>query len=380
MKITRRTMMETVLGGVAASAIGTRHAAAAGAPVPPYLKEYAAAYGANPRAAATQWFKEAKFGLFMHYGLYSILARGEWVMLQEKIHVAEYEKLKEQFNPVNFDADFITDLALAAGMKYVNITSRHHDSFCLFRTKETNFNSVESPAKRDLIEELAEACLKKGLGLFLYYSYGADWRHPYFYSRETGWKSARPAYEEPDPAYKYEKPEDFTHYIEFAHAQLRELLTQYGPLAGIWLDPIMGYYSAPHMFPIEETYALIRSLQPQCLISFKQGASGDEDFAAPERKAGSLAERAGEVAAIAWEKNKHKPMEICDTLQPRTWGYNAAMDGKHKSAEEVMGMLAEAAKVPANLLLNTGPLPDGSIPEEDAKTLRDVGQRLRAMA
>lgn len=189
-----------------------------------------------------------------------------------------------------------------------------------------------------------------------------------------------PAYEEPDPAYTCEKPEDFKHYIDFAHAQLRELLTQYGPLAGIWLDPIMGHYSAPHMFPIDETYALIRSLQPQCLISFKQGASGDEDFAAPERKAGALAERAGEVAANAWEKNKHKPMKICDTLQPRTWTYNAALDGKHKSAGEVMGMLAEAAKVPANLLLNTRPLPDGSIPDEDVKTLRDVGQRLRAMA
>ncbi|MEA3364691.1 MAG: alpha-L-fucosidase, partial [Candidatus Hydrogenedentes bacterium] len=144
MKITRRTMMETVLGGIAASTLGPRRMAAAAPAVPPHLEEYTAAYGADPRAAATEWFKDAKFGLFMHYGLYSILGRGEWVMLREKIHVAEYEKLKDQFNPVNFDADFITDLALAAEMKYVNITSRHHDSFCLFRTKESDFNSVES--------------------------------------------------------------------------------------------------------------------------------------------------------------------------------------------------------------------------------------------
>jgi len=345
--------------------------------LPSHLRGYETLYEENPRAASTEWFKSAAFGLFMHYGLYSLLGRGEWVMLKEKIPVAEYAKLKDQFTAAQFDADAITDLAVAAEMKYVNITSRHHDSFCLFRTEATDFNSVESPAKRDLVAELVEACHKKGLGIFLYYSYAADWRHPYFYPRDAGWKSARPDYEKPDPAYLWEKDEDFKHYIDFVHKQIRELLTQYGPLAGIWFDPIMGFYGRPDLFPIDETYALVRSLQPQCLISFKQGANGDEDFVAPERKAGAHTQ-GGEVALEAWEKNKAKPREICNTLQPRAWGYDASWEGKHKTADEVMQMLADAEAQNANLLLNTGPLPHGAIHPEDEATLREAGKRLRA--
>ncbi len=126
--------------------------------------------------------------------------------------------------------------------------------------------SVNSPAKRDLVEELAEACRRKKLGLFLYCTYALDWKHPYFYSREAGWTNARPAYDDPEPTYKFEKDADFQHYIDFVHAQLRELLTQYGPLAGIWLDPIMGYYSRPDLFPIDETYALIGPYNPSALF------------------------------------------------------------------------------------------------------------------
>ena len=134
---------------------------------------------------------------------------------------------------------------------------------------------MNSPAKRDLIKELYEACEEKGLGLFLYYSYGADWKHPYFYSRENGWQNARPAYIELQPEYKFKKDEDFKIYTDFVHAQLKEILTQYPKIAGIWFDPIMGYYSRPDLFPITETYALIRNLSPHALISFKQGANGD---------------------------------------------------------------------------------------------------------
>jgi alpha-L-fucosidase len=362
----RRTFLQTLAFSPLAPAAATP---------PSYLKGYEKLYATNPRGAAIEWFKNARFGLFMHYGLYSLLGRGEWVMLRETIPVAEYARLKDKFTAEKFDADKITELALAAGMKYVNITSKHHDGFCLFRTKETDFNSLNSPARRDLIAELAQACGKKGLGLFLYYSYAADWRHPYFYAREAGWESARPAYAKPEPTYLWRKDEDFKIYIQFAHNQLRELLTQYGPLAGIWLDPIMGYYGRPDLFPIAETYRLIRSLQPQCLISFKQGANGDEDFAAPER--GMAAHRfKSEVALAAWEKNKSKHGEICSTLQQRVWGYNKAEDGRHKTADEVIKMLAEARQSGANLLLNTGPLPDGSIPPEDVTTLRAVGRAL----
>lgn len=313
----------------------------------------------------------------MHYGLYSLLGRGEWVMFLEKIPVAEYARLKDRFTAERFDADRITDLALAAGMKYVNLTSRHHDSFCLFRTSQTDFSSLNTPARRDLVGELAEACRRKKLGLFLYYSYATDWRHPYFYPREVGWKSARPAYKSPEPAYLWRKDEDFRHYIKFVHAQLRELLTQYGPLAGIWLDPLKGYLARPDLFPVEETYALIRSLQPWCLISFKQGATGDEDFIAPERSA-TAQSGDSELVRRVRERNRGKPVEICDTLQPHAWGHNEKDSAAHKGPDEVMKMLANAAGQKANLLLNTGPLGDGSIHPVDDATLREVGRRLWA--
>ena len=257
--------------------------------------------------------------------------------------LSEYEKLKDAFTAENFDADFITDLALDAGMKYVNITSRHHDSFCLFDSQVSEYTSVHSPAKRDLIAELAGQCQQKGLGLFLYYSYALDWRHPYFYPRSI-FPIARPDYPHPEPRYKWQEDADFRYYIEFVHAQVTELLTNYGPIAGIWFDPIMGYYARPDLFPVDETYAMIRALQPQTLIAFKQGANGKEDFASPERHGHSLADRVREqigpsgaaVAHHAWESNKTKHNEICDTMQPGAWGYAKDDDGKHHTPGEVV--------------------------------------------
>ncbi len=355
--------------------------------LPGYLADYAKEYALDPRAAARAWFAEAKYGLFMHYGLYSQLARGEWVMLREKIPVPEYAKLKATFTAKKFDADFITDLALDGGMRYVNITSRHHDGFSLFETAQNDFHAMASPARRDLVAELAEQCRKKDLGLFLYYSYAADWRHPWFYDREAGWKAARPAYAQRPAEYKWRKDEDFSRYIDFVHAQLKELLTNYGPLAGIWFDPIMGYYSRPDLFPIAETYKLVRSLQPQVLISFKQGANGTEDFAAPERSGQSLVEKVrksapkwAHIAEKAWESNKSKHNEICDTLQPRVWGYKKADADKLRKPSEVRKMLDDAWAANCNLLLNTGPLPDGSINAPEADIFRTVGKQIKASA
>jgi alpha-L-fucosidase len=338
--------------------------------IPSYLKGYESLYAADPRSAALEWFKDSRFGLFMHYGLYSILGRHEWVMYRENIPLGEYEKLKDKFTK--------------AEMKYVNITARHHDSFCLFDSKVSDYNSMRSPARRDIVSELAEQCQKKGLGLFLYYSYALDWRHPYFYPRSI-YSIARPKYEPPEPRYLWRRDEDSQHYIDFVHAQITELLTNYGPLAGIWLDPIMGYYARPDLFPIEQTYELIRKIQPQTLISFKQGANGEEDFAAPERGGHSLAEnvrkRVGPQQALiaqrAWRKNKDKHNELCNTLQPRGWGYMKADDGKHRGPEQVIKMLADARAQKCNLLLNTGPLPDGAIHTEDVNTLLEVGRRIR---
>lgn len=350
--------------------------------VPNYLRGYEDVYRRNPRQASLQWFRDARFGLFMHFGVYSIVGMGEWVQLTEKIPVAEYAKLKQRFKAERFNADEIAEMAVAAGMKYINMTARHHDSFCLFRTGQTDFNSLEAPAGRDLAGELVEACNKRGLGVFLYYSYALDWKHPYFFSREASmegpvqWDAARPDYPLPQPEYLFRKDEDFKHYLDFAHAQLREILTQYRPLAGIWLDPIMGYYSRPDLFPIEETYRIIRSYQPYTLISFKQGANGDEDFVAPERNP-RVHQRGGETARIAWEKNQGKPIEICDTLQPRVWGYDMRNAQEHRDPAYVMEMLEHADSVNANLLLNTGPLWDGSIDPVDRETLIEVGKLLK---
>lgn len=348
--------------------------------IPKYLNEYSELYKTNPRQANLEWFKRSRFGLFMHYGVSSILEQGEWIQLRHDppIPVADYDTLRNVFTAKNFDADFITDLAIEAGMKYINITSRHHDSFSLFKTTQSDFNSIDAPnCRRDLVAELAQACDEKGLGLFLYYSYGADWKHPYFYPREAGWAAARPDYDKPQPEYKFEKDEDFKHYIDFVHAQLKELLTQYPNIAGIWFDPIMGYYSRPDLFPIEETYALVRSLNPHALISFKQGANGDEDFSAPERSGGAKVGQQHEVANKVFELNKDKPKEICNTLQPHAWGYNKSVDGQHKKADEVYTILQQMDSIEANLLMNVGPLPDGSFPEEDIITLREVGRRLK---
>jgi len=344
--------------------------------VPTYLADNEKAFKANPRQTNLQWFQDAKYGMFIHYGLYSLLEKGEWVQLRDTIPVAEYALLKDRFTAEHFDADRITDIAIQGGMKYITITSKHHDGFCLFDTKATDFNVLNSPCGRDLIGELYEACEQKGLGLFLYYSYGADWKHPYFYPRESGWANARPAYKEPQPEYKFEKEADFMIYVDFVHQQLRELLTQYPNIAGIWFDPIMGYYSRPDLFPIDSTYALVRSLSPHALISFKQGANGEEDFMAPERGGGAKVGQQFEVARMVYEKNKDKPREICNTLQPHAWGYNKKHDGFHKSADDILKMLEDARANNANLLLNVGPKGDGSFPEEDMSAITEAGAKL----
>ena len=381
----RRTFLKAAAAGTAATTIPAH--AMKPAPVPSYLRGYEKEYDSDPRVAAQKWFYEAKFGLFMHYGLYSQLGRHEWVQYRENIPLAEYTKLKDTFTASKFDPDFITDLASDAGMKYITITSKHHEGFCLFETAENDYHAMSAPSNRDLIGVLADSCREKGLGLFLYYSYAADWWHPYFYPPNVGWKPARPANWEDEPQYKWRKDEDFAIYVEYVHAHMKELLTGYGPLAGIWFDPIMGYYGRPDLFPMDETYSLIRTLQPQTLISFKQGATGTEDFAAPERSGYSLADRVAEtfpdrpesakIAEAAWESNKRKKVEFCDTLQPSGWGYMKKNDGEHKSPDHVMELLDAAAKADANLLLNTGPLADGSIHPEDIATLREVGKRLR---
>ncbi len=345
-------------------------------PMPSYLKGYEELYRSDPRAAARQWFREAKFGLFLHYGLYSLEGRHEWLQFREKIPVAQYARLKDRFTAARFDANAITDLALAAQMRYVNITTRHHDSFCLFATKQTDFHAVNSPARRDLVLELAEACRTKGLGLCFYYSHGRDWRHSHAPNNDRWGGSARPDYDPPEPTYATGKEHDLQKYLDFMTAQITELLTDYGPIAAIWLDGIATPLSdktkkpcpqpprqagnAPE-FRCQELYDHIHRAQPQVLISYKQGLLGSEDFFAPEHKA----------VAVGGDK----PMEICSTLQDGSWGYNRQK--RHLTTDEAWAKLAAARAANANLLLNTGPMPDGSIHPQHAQVLREIGKRIR---
>ena len=331
--------------------------------VPSYLADYADAYAADPRDAAMQWFRNAKYGLFMHYGLYSLLGRHEWVQFREVIPVAEYAKLIDDFAAEAFDADYICDMAVDAGMKYVNITTRHHDCFSLFATEVSDFNSVSAPnCGRDLVSELAEACEARSLGLCLHYSHGRDWKHPHAPNNDWG-GSARPKYDPPEPSYAYGDDHNLQIYLDFMTAQVTELLTRYGPIAAIWLDGIAVPASGDHeQFRCQELYDLIHELQPQVLVSYKQGLLHTEDFYAPEHKA---------------VDSRNRTCEICTTMCPGSWGYMAEKKGQHKSADEVWETLREAQQAGANLLLNTGPLPDGSIDQHDAAVLREVGARIR---
>ena len=324
------------------------------------------------KPSGIDWFRNARFGLFMHYGLYSLAGRAEWLQWIEKISVGEYEKLKSEFTAVAFDADMLTDLALEAEMKYVNITTMHHDGFCLFDTSETDFNSVNSPARRDLVAELAEQCHKKSLGLCLYYSHGRHWRHPHAMTPEKYDHTARPAYDPPEPTYATEEDQEISKYVAYCKAQITELLTNYGPVANIWFDgwgtPKSGPWETELCIP--ELYDHIRTLQPDCLISYKFGITGTEDVYAPEYHwpESFPAEMKDAVAS-------GKPIELCHHIAG--WGYQKENDGKHRGADSVMTDLEYASQFDANLLLNTGPLPDGSIDKQDAATLREVGRRLR---
>lgn len=339
--------------------------------VPRYIADYKQQYESDPHQAAIDWFRNAKFGLFMHYGLYSLLGKGEWVQFEEKIPVHEYEKLKDRFTAEHFSADQITDTALKAGMKYVNLTTKHHDGFCLFKTSTTNFNSYDSPAKRDLVGELASVCAKKGLGLCLYYSHGRDWQDPDAPNNNQWGGNARPQYPNPEPTYHTGSAHDLDRYIDHINTHMRELLTNYGPISSIWFDgydvPASGDVSKFHL---PETYSLIRRLQKQCLIAYKAGPTGLEDYYALEM--GWVKSRPQKTEEML---RSGKPREICASLSPG-WGYHESDAGKHFSESVIWSDLELTASFNANLLLNTGLRPDGSIDPQDIQTLHRIGDRI----
>ena len=354
--------------------------------VPKYLQGDIKSYDQNPRQANAKWFQEAKYGLFLHYGLYSLVENQEhayiqeWVQLHDRIPVAEYAKLKDKFTAHHFNADYIAQMALDCGMRYINITTRHHDSFCLWDTKYTDFNSINSPAKRDLVAELAEACEKHGLGLFLYYSHGRDWRHPHAANNDKWGGSARPDYNPPEPSYKYGEDHDLNQYLQFMHNQITELLTLYPTVAGIWLDGIAVPMSGDSSeFKCEALYEHIRRIHPHALISYKQGLLGTEDFFAPEHgiPKNAIHDEMSKRKLGKINEQPNKKIEICTTMihEPPSWGY--LPNAKHKNEDQVWEKLQEASEMNANLLLNTGPMPDGAIDPVDEATLKAVGARLR---
>jgi alpha-L-fucosidase len=305
------------------------------------------------KKARLSWFHEAKYGLFIHWGLYAIPAGewkgqrvpgiGEWVMFRAKVPVAEYEQLAARFNPVRFDAEAWVQLARDAGMKYIVITSKHHDGFALYDSKASRYDVVDAtPFKRDVLKELAAACAKAGMPLGFYYSQAQDWHDPN--GAGNTWDFG------PD------EKKDFDRYLrEKAEPQVRELLTGYGKVALVWFD-------TPRMMNAERAKRftdLVRSLQPQTLIDGRLGAPGDYvstgDNVVP-----------GEVQSTAWE--------VPATLN-HTWGYRKD-DHDWKSPGDVTFKLVDIVSKGGNYLLNVGPMADGVIPQPSQDVLRTVGRWL----
>jgi len=311
--------------------------------------------------AARQWFQDAKFGLFVHWGVYSLLADGEWVMNQRRIPVEDYEKLPPLFNPVAYDPVEWVALVKAAGMKYITITSKHHDGFAMFDSKVTDWDIVDrTPYKRDVLKMLADECHKQGIKLFFYHSQ-LDWHHPDYFPRgRTGRETGRP------------ESGDFNKYIDFMNAQLTELLSNYGEIGGIWFD---GWWDRPEAkWRLEETYSLIHRLRPAALVGANHHRKPfpGEDFQMFEKDLpGHSTQSFNAEAQIG-----NLPLEYCDTISG-AWGFNIN-DRSYKDTRALVHMLARAAGYNSNLLLNVGPMPDGRIQPEFVQRLREVGAWLQA--
>lgn len=349
--------------------------------VPNFLREYRDLYARDPRGACKAWFREARYGLFLHYGLYSLLGRHEWVQYGEKIRPGDYAELAHCFDARAFDAGAIADFAVDCQMRYINITTRHHDGFCLFKSRHSTFNVIDaSPCRRDLIGELAQACDQRGLGLCLYYSHGRDWKHPHAPNNDQFDGRARPEYDPPEPTYARGKAHDLKIYTQFMLDQITELLTQYPhPIASIWLDGIMvpllprdaqgqtikDYEPIRDGDPFEcqKLYDHIHAISPYALVAYKQGYLGTEDYYAPERKAYN---RFGQPFSQVLG-------EVCTTAGGG-WGYTAGHD--YCSADQLWQKISDARQAGCNLLMNIGPLPDGALPQQASDVLREVGRRL----
>lgn len=305
------------------------------------------------------WWREARFGMFIHWGIYALPAGqwkgeaipslGEWIMRNAKIPIEEYEKLAADFNPVKFDADAWVGLAKRAGMKYIVITAKHHDGFAMFDSPCNDYNIVDAtPFGRDVMAELAEACQREGIRLCFYYSQAQDWHAP---GGAGHWEQA----DGPDWNKQTITDEDFAQYLEEKAApQVRELLTQYGPIGLIWFDTPV--FIKPEQSA--ELRDLVHELQPDCLVSGRVGnAFGDY---------GSLGDN--QIPEDAVEGDWETPATINDT-----WGFKSD-DHNWKSVDKLLYLLVDLASKGVNYLLNVGPTAEGEIPQPSIERLEAIGE------
>jgi alpha-L-fucosidase len=309
---------------------------------------------------ARQWFQDNKFGLFIHWGVYSVLGKGEWVMNNDKISVADYEKLPPQFNPTDFNPAEWVAMVKDAGMKYITITSKHHDGFAMFGSKQSDWNIVDrTPYHQDALKMLAGECHKQGVKLFFYHSQ-LDWHNPdYFPLGGTGHTAGRPS------------GGDWNKYLDYMDNQLRELLTGYGEIGGIWFD---GMWDKPDAdWRLSRTYGLIHSLQPAALIGSNHHLKpfDGEDFQMFEKDLPG----AHTASFNAKSEIGDLPLETCDTING-AWGYNSS-DKRFKTSTQLIQYLVKAAGNNANFLLNVGPMPNGKIQPEFVERLHSMGEWLR---
>ncbi len=306
---------------------------------------------------ARQEFQDNKFGIFLHWGIYSMTAQGEWYMNNRNISWQEYAKLASGFYPSRFDAAEWVSAIKASGAKYICITSRHHDGFSMFDTKQSDFDIVDAtPFKRDILKELADECHKQGIKLHFYYSH-IDWRREDAPRGGTGRGTGR-----------MQKEGNWQSYYRFMNNQLTELLTNYGPIGAIWFD---GVWDMPKDFDwqLSGQYELIHRLQPACLVGNNHHRTPypGEDIQIFER------DLPGEnKAGYSGQSVSALPLETCETMNGM-WGYRIE-DQNYKTTRALIHYLVRAAGKNANLLMNIGPQPNGELPAVAVQRLKEVGE------
>ncbi len=305
-----------------------------------------------PEAERTRWFQEAKFGVFIHWGAYSVIGRHEWARHFFQIPQAEYDTYARRFNPVNYNPDTWVTLARNAGARYVVITSKHHDGFSMWRSEVSDYGMKITPYKDDPLKMLAEACRRQGLRLGFYHSI-MDWHHP-DYVPKRAWEVADP-----------QAGGNLNRYIDFMKSQLRELLTGFGDVAVIWFDG--EWEHSTKEMRSDEIYDFVRSLQPNTLINdrlYKREPGNRADFGTPEQFVPATGIKDPTGKPVLWES--------CVTINTDSWGYNK-YETEFKTSRDLIRMLIEVASKGGNLLLNVGPMPDGRIQDEFVARLNAIG-------